>query len=233
MRKRDISKQLLLNQRIMGALFEKPDDIVRWMGTVQAQDFLGSLWAIGIRVKNAKETDIEHAIADKTIVRTWLLRGTLHFVAVEDIKWILDLVALKIIASNANLLETNFKLDDNEFKRIKKVIVSKLEGGHSLTRNKIYSELEKTSISTSSLRGLHILHRLALEGLICFGSRECKQQTFVLRDEWLSKNKSMGHDKAFGELARRYFTSHGPAIIQDFKWWWSEGFRCTNCSGYD
>jgi len=144
-----------------------------------------------------------------------------------------DLVALRIIASNANLLETNFKLDDNEFKRIKKVIVSKLEGGHSLTRNKIYSELEKTSISTSSLRGLHILHRLALEGLICFGSREGKQQTFVLRDEWLSKNKSMGHDKAFGELARRYFTSHGPAIIQDFKWWWSEGFRCTNCSGYD
>jgi len=219
MKKKDILKERLLNQHILGTLFEKPDDMVRWMGAVQAQNFLGSLWAIGIRVKNAQEPDIEHAIADKTLVCTWLLRGTLHFVAVEDIKWILDLVAPRIIASNANLLKTNFKLDNNEFKRIKKVIVSTLEGGQSLTRDKIYSELEKASISTSSLRGLHILHRLALEGLICFGAREGKQQTFLLLDEWLPNTKSMGHDKALGELARRYFTSHGPATIQDFRWW--------------
>jgi len=219
MKKKDILKERLLNQHILGTLFEKPDDMVRWMGAVQAQNFLGSLWAIGIRVKNAQEPDIEHAIADKTLVRTWLLRGTLHFVAVEDIKWILDLVAPRIIASNANLLKTNFKLDNNEFKRIKKVIVSTLEGGQSLTGDKIYSELEKASISTSSLRGLHILHCLALEGLICFGAREGKQQTFLLLDEWLPNTKSMGHDKALGELARRYFTSHGPATIQDFRWW--------------
>ena len=219
MKKKDILKERLLNQHILGTLFEKPDDMVRWMGAVQAQNFLGSLWAIGIRVKNAQEPDIEHAIADKTLVRTWLLRGTLHFVAVEDIKWILGLVAPRIIASNANLLKTNFKLDNNEFKRIKKVIVSTLEGGQSLTGDKIYSELEKASISTSSLRGLHILHCLALEGLICFGAREGKQQTFLLLDEWLPNTKSMGHDKALGELARRYFTSHGPATIQDFRWW--------------
>ena len=100
---------------------------------------------------NAKEPDIEQAIVDETVVRTCVLRGTLHFVAVEDIKWILDLVALRIIASNANLLKTNFKLDNNEFKRIKKVIVNTPEGGDSLTRNKIYIELEKASISTSGL----------------------------------------------------------------------------------
>ena len=104
------------------------------MGAVQAQDFLGSLWAIGLRVKNAKESYIEHAIVDETIVRTLVLRETLHFVAVEDINWILDLVAPRIMASNANLLKTNFKLDNNEFKRIKKVIVNTLEGGSLLNK---------------------------------------------------------------------------------------------------
>ena len=130
-----------------------------------------------------------------------------------------DLIAPRIIASNANLLKTNFKLDNNEFKRIKKVIVSALEGGQSLTRNKIYNQLEKADISTSGVRGLHILHRLALEGLICFGVREGKQQTFVLLDEWIPNIESMDKDKALGELALRYFTSHGPATIQDFRWW--------------
>jgi Winged helix DNA-binding domain len=219
MRKIDILKQRLLNQHILGSQFEKPDDMVRWMGAVQVQDFLGSLWAIGMRVKNARDIDIERAIADKTIVRTWLLRGTLHFVAVGDIKWILDLVSPRIIARNEQFLKRNFNLDNKEFKRIKEVIKDTLEGGHQLTRNKIYQELEKVGISTAGLRGVQILHRLALEGLICFGVREGKQQTVVLLDEWIPKTRNIDQNNALGELALRYFTSHGPASIKDFRWW--------------
>jgi hypothetical protein len=188
-------------------------------GRVQALDFLGSLWAISMRVKNARDTDIERAIADKTIVRTWLLRGTLHFVAAEDIKWILDLVSPRIVATNEQFLKRNFKLDYKEFKRIKEIIKGTLEGGLQLTRTKIYQELEKASISTSGLWGIWILHRLALEGLICFGSREGKQQTVVLLDELIPRTKSKDQNNALGELALRYFTGHSPASIQDFRWW--------------
>jgi hypothetical protein len=79
--------------------------------------------------------------------------------------------------------------------------------------------LKSANISLSDMRGLHILHRLALEGVICFGPRNGKQHTFVLLDEWIPKTKIMDRDKALGELALRYFDSHGPSTLQDFRWW--------------
>src|SRR6266498_4485562 len=97
----DLLKYRLHNQQIALHAFEKPEDVVRWLGAVQAQDYLNSLWAIGLRLKNANESNIEKAIADKTIVRTWPMRGTLHFVAPEDIHWMLKLLTPRIIARAA------------------------------------------------------------------------------------------------------------------------------------
>jgi hypothetical protein len=219
MKQSNILMQRLLNQHILGKQFEKPDDIVSWMTAVQAQDFLSSLWAIGIRVRDVCESDIEDAIADKKIIRTWLLRGTLHFVTSQDIRWILELISPRIIESNANILEKNLQLDNNVFKKSCEIIIKALEGGKHLKRIDLYNELKSASIDISDLRGIHILHRLAMEGIICFGPREGKQQTFVLLDEWIPKSKSMNRGKALGELAFRYFNSHGPATIQDFRWW--------------
>ena len=219
MEKSNILMQRLLNQHILGEQFEKPDDMVGWMTAVQAQDFLSSLWAIGIRVKNVSEYDVEDAIADKTIVRTWLLRGTLHFVSSQDIRWILDLISPRIIASNANLLKKHLQLDSNVFEKSCDVIIRALEGGKHLLRKDLYDELKSANISVSDLRGLHILHRLALEGIICYGPRDGKQHTFVLLDEWIPKSKIMSREKSLGELALRYFNSHGPSTLQDFRWW--------------
>jgi hypothetical protein len=75
-----------ITNNLAGTRFENPVEVARWLGAVQAQDYLGSLWALGLRVRRAVEEDIEHAIADKTIVRTWPLRGTLHFVAAGDVR---------------------------------------------------------------------------------------------------------------------------------------------------
>src|SRR5262249_57865845 len=77
----DIARLRLHNQHIAGATFEQPGAVVAWLGAVQAQDYLGSLWAVGLRMRNAVEADIERALADGTIIRTWPMRGTLHFVA--------------------------------------------------------------------------------------------------------------------------------------------------------
>ncbi len=219
MKQSNILMQRLLNQHILGQQFEKPEDMVRWMTAVQAQDFLSSLWAIGIRVRNVCESDIEDAIADKTIVRTWLLRGTLHFVSSQDIRWILDSISPRIIESNANILEKNLQLDNNVYKKSFEVIINALEGGKHLKRKDLYNELKSAKIDISDLRGIHILHRLAMEGIICYGPRDGKQQTFVLLDEWIPKSKSMSRGKALGELALRYFNSHGPSTLQDFRWW--------------
>jgi hypothetical protein len=85
----------------------------------------------------------------------------------------------------------------------------------------MYQLLERANISTAGQRGYHILGRSAQDGLICFGAPSGKQQTFILLDEWAPKIKNLEREDALAELARRYFTSHGPATIEDFIGWTS------------
>src|SRR5690554_744259 len=68
-----------------------PADVVRWMTAIQAQDFLAAKWAIGIRLPGIRDEDVEKDLAEARIVRSWPMRGTLHFVAAEDLGWILGL----------------------------------------------------------------------------------------------------------------------------------------------
>jgi hypothetical protein len=215
----DISRLRLHNQRIAGATFKKPGDVVAWLGAIQAQDYRGALWAVGLRMRNAVESDIERALADRTIIRTWPMRGTLHFVAAADIRWMLELLTPRVVANNAQRLFRQFDLDESAFARGKDLFTRALQGGRQLTRNAMYDVLEVGGVSTAGQRGLHILWRLAQDGVICFGAREGKQQTFALLDEWAPKARRMARDKSLAEAAKRYFTGHGPATLQDFAWW--------------
>ena len=77
----DIAYQRLHNQKVSRSTFTKPEEVVRWMGAVQAQDYLYSLWAIGLRMQYAIAADVEQAIADRTILRTWPMRGSKKILA--------------------------------------------------------------------------------------------------------------------------------------------------------
>jgi Winged helix DNA-binding domain len=213
----DVAQQRLRTQRLTGSGFAAPADVVRWFGAVQAQDYYGALWAVGQRCANATAASVEHAIADRAIVRTWPLRGTLHFVAAEDVGWMMEHLAPRL-AERTTRRFLPFGLDRRVFARCATTIVKALEGGRQLTRPKLYERLERAGIPTAG-RGLHILWQMAHDGLICFGTREGKQHTFVLLEEWVPKATRLDRDEALAELARRYFTSHGPATLQDFTWW--------------
>jgi hypothetical protein len=172
---------------------------------------------VGQRTANATEGIVEHAIADRAIVRTWPLRGTLHFVAAEDVGWMMQHFAPRLAERTARRF-LPFGLDRRVFARCASTIVKALEGGRQLSRPKLYERLERAGIRTRG-RGLHILWQMAHEGLICFGTREGRQHTFVLLEEWVPKAKRLDRDEALAELAHRYFASHGPATLQDFTWW--------------
>ena len=214
----DIAHLRLSNQLVASPSSGSPGDVVGWLGAVQAQDYLGALWAIGLRLQNAVEADVEQALADRSIVRTWPLRGTLHFVAAADVRWMLDLIGPRMIARSAGRFR-ELELDAATFPRARELFSNALQGGRQLTRDAMYQVLELAGISTAGQRGIWILGRLAQEGLICFGAREGKQHTFVLLEEWIPRAKTMERDQALAELARRYFTSHGPAALPDFVWW--------------
>jgi hypothetical protein len=194
-------------------------EVVAHLGAVQAQDYLGALWAVGSRMRAAVESDVERALADRSIVRCWPMRGTLHFVAAEDARWMLELLAPRVLTRHRPRLQREFELDPRTLRRCRTVVERALVGGKALTRTEIYATLENAGISTSASRGLHILFVLAHEHLICFGSRRGKQPTFVLLDEWLPATKPKPRQEAIAELARRYLIGHGPATIADFAWW--------------
>ena len=213
-----VVKARLAAQGISSAVFAEPSEVVARLCAVQAQDYLGSLWAIGLRLNGACEQGIERAIANRSIVRTWPVRGTLHFVAAADARWLLDLLGPKMITRTAGRLRA-LGLDDATLGRAKRALVKRLEGGRALTRTAAYETLERAKVCTAEQRGLHVLWRLAHESILCFGPREGKQQTFVLLDEWLPRAKRLPREEALAELARRYFAGHGPASVVDFTWW--------------
>ncbi|HEX6567197.1 MAG TPA: winged helix DNA-binding domain-containing protein [Chthoniobacterales bacterium] len=214
----EIVRLRLVNQQIVATRCQDPAQVVSSLGAMQAQDYLGTLWAIGLRLPDATEQDVERAIADRTIVRTWPLRGTLHFIAAADVHWLLELMAPRII-STASLRFERYGLDNPALARIRKVLVKALQGSQQLTRDEIYAVLQRARISVEGQRGYHILWRMGVDRIICFGARRRKQATFTLLEEWTPQNRTLGRDAALAELTSRYFSGHGPATLQDFVWW--------------
>jgi hypothetical protein len=189
---------------------------------VQAHEFTGGLWAVGMRLAGsaASEAGVETAVAAREIVRSWPMRGTLHFVPAEDLRWMLRLLTPRI-AAGLGWRDRQLGLDEVEFTKAAKILTRALEGGGSLSRPAAYGELERGGVSPGGQRGIHILGALALNGLLCFGAREGNQPTFVLLDEWIpaAGSAAIGDDEALARLAERYFRGHGPATLADFVWW--------------
>ena len=214
----DVAAARLANQQLVRPRFNTAAELVAWFGAVQAQDYAGSLWAIGQRLPDALEADVEAAVVSRAIVRTWPMRETLHFVAAADARWMLALLAPRLTTRNAGRYR-QLELDEAAFARARKVLVRVLRAGVRLTRAAVYEALERGGVSPTGQRGIHVVAHLAQEGLICFGPREGKQPTFVLLDEWVPSRAEPSRDEALARLATLYFRSHGPATLPDFAWW--------------
>jgi hypothetical protein len=208
----------LASQQIARPAFGDPADLVRWMGAVQAQDYAGSLWAVGLRLRDGTEAAVEAAIAAGSILRTWPMRGTLHLVPAEDARWMLRLLAARPIALAASR-HRQLGLDAAAFAQSRRVLTKALEGGRRLTRAAAYAALARGGVSPDGQRGIHILGQLAQEAVLCVGPREGRQHTFVLLDEWARAPRDPGREEALALLAARYFQGHGPATLADFAWW--------------
>lgn len=214
----DIARTRLFSQHIAQEDFSTPDKVVRHLVALQAQDYAGALWSIGLRTSHLTRRDIEDAIVKRTIVRTWPMRGTLHFVAAEDLHWMVTLLAPKAIAAAAGR-RRQLGLDDVTIEKAREVVTSELSGNHCLTRQQLCDRLDQSGIETTGQRGIHLLHHFSELGLLCFGPHKEKQPTFVLVDEWLPPTAPKEKDEALAELALRYFTGHGPATLKDFIGW--------------
>ena len=218
MNTRDVATIRLANQQIADATSTSPAAVVTRLLAIQAQDYRGALWSIGLRMPGSTIAQIERAIEERSIVRTWPMRGTLHFVAAADVKWMLALLTPRVMKGSAGRMR-QLEIDEAVLSRSRKAFVKALRDGSPLTRAAMYDVLERAKIAPANQRGIHILCRLSQEGLLCFGPHRGTQPTFALLDEWIPSSRSLARDEALAELTSRYFRGHGPATIRDFAWW--------------
>jgi winged helix DNA-binding protein len=219
MRDTPVAHARLHNQRLSSAGFTKPEQVVSWLGAVQAQDYPGAKWALALRMRRATEAAIERAFATGAILRTHVMRPTWHFVAPADIRWMLALTAPRVRAAKAHY-DRQIEIDAAVVKRSNNTIAKALANGVQLTRQELRAALANAGIAADAAQRLaHLTMHAELDGVICSGAPRGKQFTYALLDERVPAAQVRTRDEALAELTRRYFTSHGPAQVQDFVWW--------------
>lgn len=208
----------LIAQRIATPAAATPAESVRWMLALQAQDLQGVKWSVGLRQRSGTQDAVEAACDAGEIVRSWPMRGTLHLVAAEDLKWMLELTAPRLVAS-AGERRAYLGIADRDVERARDLSVAALNGGRVMSREALLACLDDGGVSTGGQRGYHLLWYLAQTGTLVLGPADGRQQTFALLDEWVPRPRRLERDEALGELAGRYFASHGPATAKDLARW--------------
>jgi hypothetical protein len=215
----DIARQRLINQGLVKPALKTAREVVAMLGAVQAQDYGGAKWGIAQRTHGLSDAEIDKEIDDGTIVRTHVLRPTWHFVAATDIGWMLELTAPRVHAANAYWYRW-LEVDDAVARRSRAVLTKALREGKHLTRSELGQVLTRAKIQIADPTRLAcIVMRAELDGLICNGARRGKQFTYALLEQRVTKPTTLPREAALFELARRYFTTRGPATIDDFAWW--------------
>jgi hypothetical protein len=193
-------------------------ETVRTLGAVQAQDYPGAKWALGMRT-GLTDRAIEEEFASGRILRTHVLRPTWHFVTPEDIRWMLALTGPRV-KRMMGYYDRQLELDDAIVRKSYRTIVSALERSRYLTRLELAKALARARIGTVSGQRLgHLLLRAELDAVVCSGPRRGKQFTYALMDERVPSVSMPDRDDGLADLTRRYFSTRGPATVHDFSWW--------------
>jgi hypothetical protein len=201
--------------------FATPAEVVERLVCVQAQDLAAAKWVLGARMRQADEAAIDAAIDERALLRSWPMRGTLHFVSPAMLRPILQLTSARLLQRAAKT-HRDEGIDDDVHASARRVAVELLEGGRAATRDELQAAWSAAGITIDGQRGYHLIWRLSNEGLLCCGPIETRaRQRFVLLDEWSPRGRDEPGDP--DETLARWFTGyargHGPVSVRDFAWW--------------
>jgi len=213
-----IVRRRLREQRLAGAPFERPADVVGYLGAMQAQEYAEAKWSISERTGGLTDTQVEEAFDHGQILRTHVLRPTWHFVTPADIRWLLDLIGPRVHVANGYPYR-QLGLDEGVFARSHEALTRELEGGDPRTRRELGVALRLGGVDTEGQRLPYVLMHAELEQLIVSGPRRGKQHTYMLFEQRVPPAPGLTRDEALAELTLRFFRSHGPATAKDFSWW--------------
>ncbi len=206
-------------QGLSGPGFDSPEEAVGRILAVQAQDRRGFRLAVRARTRGLTVADLDRALTeDRSLVVSWLNRGTLHLVRSEDYPWLHALTAPRQVTANARRLEQE-GVTPAQAERGAELVAGWLASEGPLTRAGLRERLDSSGIPTAGQALIHILLFATLRGSIVRGPMSGGEQAFVLADDWLGPQPEVDPDAALAELARRYLTGHGPASDRDLAYW--------------
>jgi hypothetical protein len=188
------------------------------MGALQAQDYAAAEWAVGLRCSKCSRASVQKALDTGQIIRTWPMRGTLHFVAAQDARWMTALLAPRAMTSSSHRWKV-LRLTDKDVESARKAWSKALAKSLRLDRDAMFKVLDDAGVSPEGQRGAHLLRLLSQYGLICGAGRLDKKPAFALLERWAPQAKDLPREQALAEICLRYFNSHGPATLADFQTW--------------
>ncbi|HYK84934.1 MAG TPA: winged helix DNA-binding domain-containing protein [Ktedonobacteraceae bacterium] len=195
-------------------------NLVKELCGIQAQDIHAAPLALRVRSNGLIATDVEQArTKERTIVRTWGARYTLHLIASEDLAWLLPLFGPVFIA-NSQRRRSELGLDEETYRRAISVLRDVLAQQGPLTRDEIVEQLAMHNLHLEGQARPHLLGRAALEGLLCLGPNRGAEPTYVLLNDWIDLPKqTLSQEAALSKLTHRYLNAHGPATPEDMAAW--------------
>ncbi|MDX6665934.1 MAG: hypothetical protein QOG68_2140 [Solirubrobacteraceae bacterium] len=211
--------QRLAAQLLAGPPAADPVAVCERLLAVQAQDPRGARLAVRVRTRGLGASDVDRALTeDRSLIVTWLNRGTLHLVRSEDYPWLQALTTPQLAAGNARRLEQEGVTPAAAENGVK-LIVKAIGADGPQTRAQIKARLDRAGVRTEGQALVHILFLASLRGLIVRGPVAGVDQAFVLVREWLGAPRPVDRDAALAELARRFLAGHGPADERDLAKW--------------
>ena len=196
-----------------------PSEIVRRVCGVQAQDLRAADLALRARAAGLTVAEVQDARrSERSVIRTWAMRGTLHLLASDDVGWLLSLITPRFLpGSRRRLLQLGVEGDAQT--EAVALIGKLLEEEGPLTRSEIAERLARRGIRTEGQAAFHLVALAALEGRVCMGPDRGGEPAFVLLRDWLGPQSALQRDTALAELARRYLCAYGPAAPEDMATW--------------
>jgi Winged helix DNA-binding domain len=185
---------------------------------IQAQDLWASQLAVRARSASATVADVVAAVAAPTVVRTWLMRGTLHMVAADDLRWLVGLIGPAVLKmAEPRFQQVGLTLSVREQAR---TVLPDVLAGRRLTRGELIAALrtELRALPTEGQGPAHVTIWASASGMICRAGDQGKEPTYALVDEFVPDAPPPPPDP-MAELVRRYVRAFGPVTVEDFAPW--------------
>jgi Winged helix DNA-binding domain len=202
-----------------------PVEVARAMGGAQAQDVYAGPQQFRSRSRRLTADDIRRARAeDRSLLRTWVNRMTIHLIPTEDAAWWLPLYEPEMERWQRRRLG-DLGMSARDAEKALGVIGRALGDDGPMTRTEARQRVERAGVKLSTQTGMHIVGLAVTSGLACLGPDRGSQACLVRREDWLGKTRSVGREKGIAELARIYMRAFAPATDRDFAYWAGLGLR--------